>query len=501
MKDAVGKTFSLIGTALLGVSLYSTTFVISYPEQSLPFNFSGIIVLYFSHNDDPEPRFGPNWFRPEPMFSAHFSQIAPNQKVAFPLDRSVGFPVPLNRLPAGRYFVQAVMDRNLGGRAIGTSPGNLYSAPVAVDFSPETDEVIEIVCNRVVPHPVFRETRFVKEFKLESRLLTTFYKRPTWINAAVLLPDEWHEEPARKFPVIYNVPGFGGTHFVLSGRTTNRECYRDGLPFIYVVLDPSCPLGHSVFADSANNGPWGRALTEEFIPELEKRFRATGKSEARYIMGHSSGGWSALWLQITYPDFFGGCWSLSPDPVDFRDFQQINIYEPGANMFYDKEGQLRPLARIGGFVVITYKQFSDMERPLRGEQLGSFEAVFSPRDEGGHPKKLWDRETGVINPEVAEAWKRYDIGLILRTRAPELKPKLRGKIYIYMGDEDTFYLEGAVKLLKKDLAELGYEALVEIIPGDHGAPLRNNYQEQISKQIASHFRRLNNISLCLIEHR
>ncbi len=428
------------------------------------------------------------------MFSATFGTIMPGQKVTFPAEKSIGFPVPLSQLPAGRYYVQAVMDRNLGGRAIGTSPGNLFSNPVRVDFSPETDEVVELVCDQMVPQPVFNETDHVKEFKVESRLLSAFYKRPTFLRAAVLLPDEWHQEPTRKFPVIYNIPGFGGTHLSLSGRTSNRECYRDGVPFLYVVLDPSCPLGHSVFADSANNGPWGRALTEELIPELEKRFRAIAKPEARFVMGHSSGGWSALWLQVTYPDFFGGCWSLSPDPVDFRDFQQINIYEEGANMFFDKEGRLRPLARLGDSVAITYKQFSDMERPLRGEQLGSFEAVFSPRGEDGNPKKLWDRDTGAIHPEVAEAWKKYDIGLILRTKAEELKPKLANKIYIYMGDKDTFYLEGAVKLLKSDLEKLRYEAFVEIIPGDHSAPFWGNIPEQISRQIASQYRRLNHFS-------
>lgn len=494
MKPLVRGALALSGFAgigLLNSPLLSTTFVISYPETTLSSPFSGSIVLYFSRSATPEPRRGPNWFRPEPMFSATFNQISPGQKVTFPPDKSIGFPVPLTQLPAGRYYVQAVMDRNLGGRAIGTSPGNLYSEPVAVDFSPETDEVVELVCDRIVSPPVFRETDYVKEIRVESRLLSAFYKRPTTINAAVLLPDEWQREPNRKFPVIYDVPGFGGTHLSLSGRASNRECYRDGIPFLYVVLDPSCPLGHSVFADSANNGPWGRALTEELIPELEKRFRALAKPEARFVMGHSSGGWSALWLQVTYPDFFGGCWSLSPDPVDFRDFQQINIYEPGANMFYDKEGRLRPLARIGDFVAITYKQFSDMERPLRGEQLGSFEAVFSPRGEDGRPKQLWDRDTGAIHPDVAEAWKKYDIGLILRTRAEELRPKLARKIYVYMGDKDTFYLEGAVKLLKDDLKKERYEAFVEIIPGDHSAPLRQNIQEQISKQIADQFRRLN----------
>src|SRR5262249_31409595 len=191
----------------------------------------------------------------------------------------------------------------------------------------------------------------------------------------------------------------------------------------YVVLDPNCRTGHHVLPDSANNGPCGKALVEELIPHIERTFRGIGRPEARFITGHSSGGWSSLWLQVAYPDFFGGVWSLSPDPVDFRDFQRINIYKGGENCFKDASGALRPLGRRDDKPILYFQPFSEMEFVLgRSGQLGSFEAVFSPRGPDGHPRQLWDRKTGVIDPEVAKSWEAYDINLVLKRNWKVLEP-------------------------------------------------------------------------------
>lgn len=462
-------------------------FSVTYPAEAFAGPFTGKVVVYLSKRSQ-QPRFAPNWFNPEPMYSLDFRGVKPGEAMVID-ERAVGFPGKLSALPAGEYIVQAVMDRNLGGRAIGRSPGNLYSETMRGQLDPAEDKTVKLLCDKVVEERPFRESESVKEIRVESKLLSKFYGRKTTIHAAVALPEEWSKEPGRKFPVIYEVPGFGGRHTGLSGGRAASRTRKDGEPFLYVVLDPDCPGGHSVFADSANNGPWGQALTTELIPELEKRFRGLGKTEARFVTGHSSGGWSSLWLQVTYPDVFGGCWSTAPDPVDFRDFQQIDIYRPGENMFKDSAGQARPLARRGNEPAILYRAFSDMERPIRGEQLGSFEYVFSPRGTDGEPRQLWNRDTGVIDPAVAEAWKKYDIGLTLRTRWKELAPKLNGKIHVYMGDMDTFYLEGAAKLLQKDMKALNAEAVIEIVPGDHGSMMTSELRARIEKEMAAQFRK------------
>jgi pimeloyl-ACP methyl ester carboxylesterase len=194
---------------------------------------------------------------------------------------------------------------------------------------------------------------------------------------------------------------------------------------------------------------------------------------ARLLTGHSSGGWSSLWLQVTYPDVFGGTWSTSPDPVDFRDFQRIDLYAAGENMFRDRKGERRPIARMGKIPALWYDDFTRMDDVIGwGGQLGSFEAVFSPLDPDGRPRKLWDRSTGAVDPAVARAWEAYDIRLVLERNWPTLGPKLKGKLRVITGDVDTFYLEGAVKLLKESLDRLGSDAKVEIIPNrDHSTLL------------------------------
>ncbi len=476
----------LFGLLLASVCRAELRFSVSYSSEQFVGPFTGKVVVYLSKRSN-SPKNGPNWFQPEPMYAAEFKNSPAGAPMLVSDANAVGFPGKIADLPAGEYTVQAVIDRNLGGRAIGSSPGNLYSTSKRATLDPKSDQTISLACDEVVLERPFRETRTVKEAKVRSELLSVFYKRDTYLRAAVSLPQAYFDEPNRRFPAIYEIPGFGGNHRMMSGREA-RGTMRDGVPFLHVTLDPDCPTGHSVFADSANNGPWGKALTTELIPHIESTFRGIGKPGARFVTGHSSGGWSSLWLQVAYPDFFGGVWSTAPDPVDFRDFQRIDLYKPGVNMFTDENGEPRPIARFGERPALFYRQFSDMERPIRGEQLGSFEAVFSPMGPDGQPMRLWDRDTGAVDPKVAEAWKKYDIGLILRMRWPELGPKLKGKLHVYMGDSDTFYLEGAVKLLQRDLKALGSDAAVEIVPGDHGSMMTRELRERIDREMAARFR-------------
>ncbi|MGE3809384.1 MAG: alpha/beta hydrolase-fold protein, partial [Gemmataceae bacterium] len=323
--------------------------------------------------------------------------------------------------------------------------------------------------DKVYHEPAFKDSERVKLVEVESKLLSSFHGRPTHLRAAVILPKSYGKDPQKRYPVVYEIPGFGGTHTMAHALAARRDPTNvDGEEVLWVVLDPSTRWGHHVFADSPNNGPCGRALIEELIPALEKKHRGLGLPAGRFVTGHSSGGWSSLWLQVTYPDFFGGCWSTAPDSVDFRDFQKVNVYEDDS-LFVDKEGKLRPLARKGAKPILFTKNFCDMEVVLgHGGQMGSFEAVFGPRGADGRPRPLWDRQSGKIDRDVAKTWEKYDIRLCLERNWDKLGPRLKGKVHVYMGGEDTFYLDGATALLKTSLAKLGSDAVIEIFPGkDH----------------------------------
>ena len=227
------------------------------------------------------------------------------------------------------------------------------------------------------------------------------------------------------------------------------------------------------------------------IPAIDKRFRTIPEPTARFVGGHSSGGWSSLWLQVTYPDTFGGVWSTAPDPVDFRDWQGTNIYEPQANVYYNQDGSKKPLARRGDRVLVSYPDFTVMDDTLgRGGQIRSFDAVFSPLGADGLPATCWDRETGIVKPEILKHWEKYDISLQLKRNWNELAPKLEGKLRVYMGSADTFCLEGATIKLGERLKELGSDAVVEIFEGkDHGSLLTPELRSRIKREMSDQFRK------------
>jgi S-formylglutathione hydrolase FrmB len=429
-----------------------------------------------------EPRFGPDWFRPQPLFAREVKGWKPTQSVR--IDSSAtGSPGSLDSLEPGEYAVQAVVRVNPDTHSIGTGEGNAYGPVVYSRLDPSSSGTIYLEVDKVVPPSKFQETERIKLAELESPLLSAFCHRPIKHRAAVILPVV---KTARKLPTVYIIPGFGGDlsrawMFVADSRSSY------GGELVRVLLDPDCGTGHHVFADSATNGPRGRALVEEFIPYLEKTYHLVSDPRARLLNGHSSGGWSSLWLQVTYPSYFGGTWSTSPDPVDFRDFVRINIYAPGENAFRDHHREPRPIARMGSRPVIFFDRFSKLEEALGpGGQLGSFEAVFSPVGGDGQARKLWNRATGAIDPEVAKAWEAYDIRLLLERNWSVLGPKLAGKIHVITGGMDTFYLEGATRLLKDSLSRLNSDAVVEIIPGrDHGMLLDADLSRRLDREMKS----------------
>lgn len=320
-----------------------------------------------------------------------------------------------------------------------------------------------------------QDTANIKHFKIESKLMTSFWGRPTQMDAGVVLPPN-HQKP-EKLPVCYSIHGFGGSHTsawrrgpgLLAGMkagTTPR--------MIYVFLSARCPLGHHVFADSVNNGPVGTALVEELIPALEAEYGGHGKPKGRFLTGHSSGGWSSLWVQIRHSKFFNGVWSTAPDSVDFRDFTGINVYD-WKNAYVDPAGDEIQLIRRSGKFVMSFKSFTQREhsRKKYGGQIASFDAVFSPRGEGGRPLPMFDRETGEIDKVVARSWVKYDITQVVKKNWQHLRAPLKGKVHVYMGTIDTFRLEGALYLFAEDMKKLGTDFDIVFAEGrDHGSLFR-----------------------------
>jgi len=465
-------TITLLAVLYLAGNVFAQRFQVYCSDSLQKQPFTGNVLLYLS-KDNKQPKNGTVGLNMFPCFRVHVQNVKPGKAVVID-DDAISYPVPLSQMERGTYYVQVVFDRDLGGRSIGTSPGNIYSEVQKATFTNSIKQGYTLYALKANPEPVFKETQYVKELKVPSVLLTNFSHQPMTINAAVILPKQYFTEPQRKFPVRFSVSGYGGDYHRYSGNN-NPSPAIDTTAVITVFLDGSCRLGHSVYANSDNNGPWGDALTTELIPELEKTYRCNG---AHLLNGHSSGGWTVLWLQTHYPKVFDGCWSSSPDPVDFRSFLKVNLYE-GQNMFYGKDSTLNQVGTIDGvFPWFSMRDTYALENVVyRGEQMHSIDAVFSEKGADGEPKRIIDVKTGIVDPAVFEHWKNYDISLYLRTNWDKIKGDLDGKVRVTVGNQDNFLLNYAVMMLGDEMKKLNSAFIFKYYPGDHFTVSTPEYQK------------------------
>lgn len=455
---------------------------VSYNSQSATERFTGSVFLYLS-KENHEPMTGFIGLTSFPCYRISVKNIKPGETVLFN-DAAISYPVKLSDLERGEYYVQAVWDKNTGDHTIAATLGNMYSKPLKFAFTKNTEKVFNLSCTEVVKEKPYVETDYSKELKVPSKLLTAFHQKPVSINVAVMLPAAYLKEPERKFPVLYYVTGFGGDYRRMSGNK-NPEAFMDTAAFIRVVLDGNCPTGHSVYANSANNGPWGDALVKELIPTIEEKFRCDG---ARFLMGHSSGGWTVFWLQTQYPSVFAGTWSSSPDPLDFRNFTGVDIYSD-KNLYYAKDSSLRMVATVAGrFPWVSMKMMNQMENVMnRGEQMQSFNAVFSQRNADGSPRTLINAASGEIDPVTVEHWKQYDICQFIRNNWSRIQPGLKGKIRVSVGEQDNFFLNYAVHLFEKETKDIDTGFEFGYFPGDHFTVFTKEYQAAGIKFLMSRY--------------
>jgi S-formylglutathione hydrolase FrmB len=403
------------------------------------------------------------------------------------------FPIEnLGKLPAGEYQVQAVFDWNPDLR-LPSAPGNLYSKPRTVAIDPAKGGVVKLELTEQVPaEKLPADTEFVKYLKFESKLLSQFHGRPMFLRVGVALPKEFATEPDRKFPLLVRIGGYG-TRFTAIGRSGRAAT--SGPSFVTILLDGAGPYGDPYQVNSANNGPYGDAVTQELIPYIERTFRCYGDPRARFTTGASTGGWVSLALQILYPDFFNGCWSFAPDPVDFRAYELINIYSD-TNAYVNRFGFERPAMRTNsGDMIFHVRHETQIENVLgrrnswwrSGKDWCAWNAVFGPRGEDGQPKPLWHAKTGVIDRSVVEHWKQKDLRHVLETNWKTLAPKLAGKIHIYVGDADDYFLNNAVRLLDAAVKRFDppFDGVIQFGPtAGHGYHPVNE-----TKEIAERFER------------
>lgn len=397
----------------------------------------------------------------------------------------VAFPTGFVSLPPGDYRVQVVLDRNGDYNYAGRGAGDIVSKVVTVRFPLVAPTQIALDHSVGPGTGQFDTTGFppaaiaqiaasrdhLHDERIPSPSLTRFHGAPQAINAWVLTPPGYDPKAKTTYPVVYTAGGFGATH-KSDGQQLSRQWHlmETGVipPMIWVALDFSSPTGTTEFADSVNNGPWGDALVRDAIPTLEAHYRMDARPTGRFLTGHSSGGWFALWTMDSHPEMFGGAWPTSPDPSDFHDFLGVDLYAQNANLYRDATGAPRPLERAGGKVRQTIEQEARLETVLGrdGGQLRSFDWVFSPRRVDGTPAPMFDRVTGAVDPAVMAYWRdHYDIAYRIEHDWHRLGKYLDGKLHVSVGTADSYYLDGSVRRLEAAVRKVGGRADFTYVPG------------------------------------
>lgn len=535
-------------------------FTISFTKEMSDQAQDGRLLLMLANNNRSEPRFQiGEGLKAQLVFGIDVDGMKPGQEIIVD-EKAYGFPfASMTEIPTGDYYVQALINRyetfklktghtvklppDKGeGQQWHSKPGNFYSKPVKVSLDQKKPSNTKIVMDQVIP-PVQepKDTKYVKHIKIQSKLLTEFWGKPMFLGAHVLLPEGFDQHTEAKYPImIYHghfPSDFGGfstepppanmdttdysERFRIYGykKIEAQEAYnfykqwisKDFPRFIVVEVQHANPYYDDSYAvNSANIGPYGDAIMKELLPEIEKKFRGIGQGWARFTYGGSTGGWEALAVQMFYPDDFNGCFAACPDPIDFRAYCTVDIYKQKNAFYYEadfKKLAIPSLRNYLGAITSTVEHSNHFELALgtksrSGGQWDIWEAVFSPQGPDGYPKRIFDKLTGDIDPSVAAYWKEnYDLRHILQRDWAKLGPKLQGKIHIYCGDMDNYYLNNAVYLMEDFLkktnnpfyaGEVDYGDRAEHCwNGDHDNPnyisrLRYNtmYLPRILKRIA-----------------
>jgi len=486
----------------------------------------GHVILVMAREERPEPRFQITGnVESAQIFGVDVEHFAPGMSARID-GKTIGFPLrSLGELPPGDYHVQAVLNVyetfHLGdgktvvlppdkgeGQHWQTKPGNPYSEETRLHLDPAASGVLRIELNKRVPriedeqaavdslldwHPTSASTpepenQWIRHLRIKSELLTRFWGRPVYLNAIVLLPDKWAEHPDARFPMVlyqdhYHRHFVAGTRFRTeppdaevknpmehAQQVSAYRFYQDWvagrLPRVIIVnvQHPTPYFDDSYAVNSASQGPYGDAIQKELLPVVEKQFRAIPDGWAHAVYGGSTGGWEALATQVFYPDDYNGAWVFCPDPIDFRAYGPVNIYED-KNAFYNYGliGKIeQPEERTtDGHLKATMEQANRYEYVLgthgrSGEQWDIWQATFSPMGEDGYPQPIFDKLTGEIDKTVAAYWKEhYDLSAIMQRDWAKLGPKLVGKLHFAVGDMDTWYLNNAVHLLDRFLSHPG----------------------------------------------
>ncbi len=475
-------------------------FSVTFPQAQSTAALDGRLLLVLSTDPSDEPRMQiddtPN---SQIVFGRNVDGLKPGEP-AIVDDTASGYPVKkLSDLQPGDYYVQAVlhlyetfhlangktvklpMDHG-EGQHWNITPGNLYSRPQKLHVSAGGSYSIALD-QKIPPIEPKPDTKYIRHVTIQSQLLTKFWGRPMTLSAIILVPEGFDAHTEAHYPLaifhdhfVDDFSDFRTTppdpnlkpvyserfHLANYNHIQQEEAYKfyrqwsgPNFPRLLIVkIQHANPYYDDSYAvNSANLGPYGDAIETELIPYIEQHFRGIGQGWARFLYGGSTGGWESLAVQIFYPDHYNGAFAACPDPIDFSEYTNIDLYKDKNAFFID--GAHKRVAQPSmrdylGHTFITTEEINQYELALgdkgrSGEQFDIWQAVYSPVGDDGYPRPIFNKVTGDIDPGTAAYWRdHYDLRAILARDWPTLGPRLQGKIHIYVGSADTYFLNNAV---------------------------------------------------------
>ena len=495
---------ALLHTAQAARAAAAPQFSIQFPSARSAMPLDGRLLLLLSTDPSAEPRMQVDHTpKSQLVFGVDVDGLGPG-KTAVVDARADGYPVrSLSALPAGTYTVQALLNRyetfhRADGHTVklppdrgegqhwNLAPGNLYSKPVKLDV--RAGGHYRLVLDQVIaPLETPADTRYIRRIRIQSALLTAFWGRPMTLSAVVLVPEGFDEHPQSHYPLMvfhdhytdemmdFRVeppderlkPDYSDRfHIAGYNRIVQQEAHKNflqwispGFPrFLVVKLQHANPYYDDSYAvNSANLGPYGDAIETELIPAIERQFRAIGQPWARFLYGGSTGGWESLAAQIFYPDHYNGAFGACPDPVDFRAYTHVDLYADDNAFFLEGAHKRVPQPAMRDYLGHNTLMLEDNQayelalgsHGRSGEQFDIWQAVYGPVGRDGYPQPIFDKRTGVIDHAVAAYWREhYDLRAILARDWATLGPKLRGKLHLYCGSMDNYFLNDAVYLME-----------------------------------------------------
>jgi len=441
------------------------------------FKTEGRLFLFISQNPNVEPRtqIWPNPRSKTYIFAKNINNFNSNEVLTITNIKDWESTIAFSEIPEGEYYVQVLWDQDTNESRT-DAPGNIYSEKQKITVNGTLN--FNTTLNHIIPERTITDHELAKMVNFKSELLSEFWKKPMYLKTSVLLPHNYSTD--KQYAIRYNVAGYGGRYTRINRLLNDDEFMKwwdspKSPQIITVFLDGEGPFGDSYQMDSDNSGPYGESLIKELIPHIENTYRGTNTMETRFVDGCSTGGWISLGLQLYYPDTFNGVFSYSPDSVEFENYQLVNIYED-QNAFINEFNYERPVMRNGmGEPILALREFIQYENIQgvsntylnSGGQFSAHTALYSPKGDNDLPKPLFHPITGVIDTEVAEHWKKYDFKLHAKKNWERLGPKLQGKIYVWMGDMDDFYLNSATRVFDDFLKNTNSpksDAVIEFSP-------------------------------------